>query len=58
MGSPDWLFEFGEGFDFVNEKIEKTKNLMETLSEVFGLNKVVLLTDSVVYGWFPITHTY
>ena len=43
MGSPDWLFEFGEGFDFVNEKIEKTKNLMETLSEVFGLNKVVLL---------------
>tara|TARA_R110001606_G_scaffold274045_2_gene422617 strand:+ start:692 stop:3076 length:2385 start_codon:yes stop_codon:yes gene_type:complete len=43
MGSPDWLYELGDGYDFINQKIEKTRSLMETLSEVFGLNKVVLL---------------
>jgi phage-related minor tail protein len=43
MGSPDWLYDLGDGYDFINQKIEKTRNLMETLSEVFGLNKTVLL---------------
>ena len=42
MGTPDWLFAFGDGFDLVNEKIEKTKSLMEILSDTFGINQVVL----------------
>ena len=40
--SPIWMYEFGDGLDFVNEKIEKTKSLMEMLSDTFGINKVVL----------------
>ena len=43
MGSPDWLFEFGEGFDFVNEKITKTKSLIGELNDIFTLTDETLI---------------
>ena len=43
MESPDWLFEFGEGFDFVNEKITKTKSLVGELNDIFTLTDETLI---------------
>jgi len=42
MGTPTWLYNFGDGLDYVNEKIKETKSLMEVLKDTFGLNEEVL----------------